>query len=200
MQVKIIMSWDIKPGRDQEYFEFVVREFAPGITRLGLQPTEAWFAIYGECPQIMMGGITSDFGTMKTLTFPKSADTAYKLLRSAAGERTVDLLRAAPRLRLAALFTPEHGLDGDRDEPVPSGRDARTGLPVYSLYGEQRRPTDAMLEGLEVGRTLTLVASYAGLPKERQQITIGTGTTPVTLTLQLATVQEEVFVEAEIPD
>jgi len=67
MQVKLIMSWDIKQGRDQEYFEFVVREFAPGITRLGLQPTEAWFSVYGECPQIMMGGITSDFDTMKSL-------------------------------------------------------------------------------------------------------------------------------------
>lgn len=67
MQVKIIMNWDIKQGRDQEYFEFVVREFAPGITRLGLQPTEAWFTVFGECPQIMMGGITSDFTTMKSL-------------------------------------------------------------------------------------------------------------------------------------
>src|SRR5215510_3326954 len=65
MQVKLIMSWDIKQGRDQEYFEFMVREFAPGITRLGLQPTEAWFAVYGECPQIMMAGITNDFSTMK---------------------------------------------------------------------------------------------------------------------------------------
>jgi len=67
MQVKIIMSWDIKPGRDQEYFEFVVREFAPGITRLGLQPTEAWFTVYGKCSQIMMGGITPDYNSMKSL-------------------------------------------------------------------------------------------------------------------------------------
>lgn len=67
MQVKIIMNWDIKQGRDQEYFEFVVREFAPGITRLGLQPTEAWFTVYGQRSQIMMGGITQDFLTMKTL-------------------------------------------------------------------------------------------------------------------------------------
>src|SRR5260221_14622965 len=66
MQVKILMSWDIKQGQDQEHFEFVGREFAPGITRLGLQPTEAWFAIYGECAQIMMAGITPDFATIKT--------------------------------------------------------------------------------------------------------------------------------------
>ena len=47
---KLLLSWDIKPGRDQEYFEFIVREFAPGITRLGLKPTEPWFA-FGDCPQ-----------------------------------------------------------------------------------------------------------------------------------------------------
>jgi hypothetical protein len=62
--VKLLMSWDIKPGRDAEYFEFVVREFVPGLTRLGLQPTEAWFTIYGNCPQVLTGGITEDLGDM----------------------------------------------------------------------------------------------------------------------------------------
>jgi hypothetical protein len=47
------MSWDIKPGVEQEYFEFVVREFVPGITKLGMQPTEAWYTVYGNCPQIL---------------------------------------------------------------------------------------------------------------------------------------------------
>lgn len=65
--IKLLLTWDIKPGRDQEYFEFMVREFAPGITRLGLQPTEAWFAVYGDCPQILMEGITDDLDTMKDL-------------------------------------------------------------------------------------------------------------------------------------
>src|SRR5258708_40331369 len=72
MQVKILMSWDIKQGQDQEYFEFVVREFAPGITRLGLQPTEAWFAVDVECPQIMMSSITPDFSAMKTFLNSKN--------------------------------------------------------------------------------------------------------------------------------
>ena len=64
---KLLLSWDIKPGRDQEYFEFIVREFAPGITKLGLKPTEAWFAVYGDCPQILMEGITEDLDTMRAL-------------------------------------------------------------------------------------------------------------------------------------
>lgn len=67
MQVKLIMNWDIKPGRDQDYFEFVVREFAPGVTRLGLKPTQAWFTMYGKAPQIMMEGITDDYNTMRSM-------------------------------------------------------------------------------------------------------------------------------------
>ncbi len=65
--VKLLMSWDIKPGRDAEYFEFVVREFVPGLTRLGLQPTEAWFTIYGDCPQVLTGGITEDLDDMERI-------------------------------------------------------------------------------------------------------------------------------------
>jgi len=67
MMVKLLMSWDIKPGRDSEYFEFVVREFVPGITRLGLQPTEAWFTIYGDRPQVLTGGITDDMEAMQKI-------------------------------------------------------------------------------------------------------------------------------------
>lgn len=54
---KLLMSWDIKPGVEQEYFEFVVREFVPGITKLGIQPTEAWYTVYGNCPQILTAGV-----------------------------------------------------------------------------------------------------------------------------------------------
>ncbi len=65
------------------------------------------------------------------------------------GRRGADLLAATPGLRLRALFAPEHGLGGDRDDSVPDGRDAATGLPVWSLYGAARRPTPEMLAGLD---------------------------------------------------
>lgn len=67
MSVKLLMNWDIKPGRDQEYFEFVVREWVPGITRLGLQPTGAWFTIYSqsEQSQILTEGIAKDLDTIR---------------------------------------------------------------------------------------------------------------------------------------
>lgn len=67
MMMKLLMSWDIKSGREQAYFEFIVREFAPGLMRLGLQPTEAWYTVYGEGPQILTGGVTSDIETMNRI-------------------------------------------------------------------------------------------------------------------------------------
>jgi uncharacterized protein YbbC (DUF1343 family)/CubicO group peptidase (beta-lactamase class C family) len=67
----------------------------------------------------------------------------------AAGRRTIDLLYHAPGVKLLALFSPEHGLEGLADTRVLSSTDAATGLPVYSLYGDTERPTDRMLEGLD---------------------------------------------------
>jgi uncharacterized protein YbbC (DUF1343 family) len=63
---------------------------------------------------------------------------------------TIDLLAHAPGVKLVALFSPEHGLRGNFDARVSSTTDEATGLPVYSLYGETERPTDAMLAGLDV--------------------------------------------------
>lgn len=53
MAVKLIMTWDILPGREQEYFEFVVRDFIPGVQRMGMEPSDAWFTMYGSQPQIL---------------------------------------------------------------------------------------------------------------------------------------------------
>ncbi len=65
------------------------------------------------------------------------------------GRSTIDVLARAPGVTLVALFSPEHGIRGDQDQRVESGRDAATGLPIHSLYGQTLRPTHAMLEGLD---------------------------------------------------
>src|SRR5438876_315798 len=69
--------------------------------------------------------------------------------RSRRGESTIDLLANAPAVTLVALFSPEHGIRGQLDELVPSSRDEKTGLAIHSLYGDTRRPTGAMLEGID---------------------------------------------------
>jgi hypothetical protein len=57
MNIKVIMTWDIIPGREQEYFEFVVRNFMPGVQKLGMALSDAWVTIYGDHPQILVGAV-----------------------------------------------------------------------------------------------------------------------------------------------
>ncbi|MGH2531654.1 MAG: exo-beta-N-acetylmuramidase NamZ family protein [Thermomicrobiales bacterium] len=63
-----------------------------------------------------------------------------------------DLLHAAEGFELVALFGPEHGLLGEAQAgaKVEGAVDQRTGVPVYSLYGETEAPTPAMLAGIDV--------------------------------------------------
>jgi len=65
------------------------------------------------------------------------------------GQSAIDLLFAAKNVKLTALFSPEHGIRGIVDADVESTVDEKTKLPIYSLYGETRRPTAAMLDGLD---------------------------------------------------
>jgi uncharacterized protein YbbC (DUF1343 family) len=65
------------------------------------------------------------------------------------GRTTIDALTLAPGVQVVALFTPEHGLGGTKDENISSTKDPVSGLPIYSLYGETRRPTDEMLAGID---------------------------------------------------
>ncbi len=66
---------------------------------------------------------------------------------------SLDALAALPDLTLSAAFGPQHGLRGDKqDNMIESGdfTDPRLGIPVFSLYGAVRRPTDAMLDSFDV--------------------------------------------------
>lgn len=71
---------------------------------------------------------------------------------TADGRSTIDALYGNPDIDLVALFGPEHGLRGTAEagEHVEGGRDERTGLPIYSLYGETRQPTPEMLDRVDV--------------------------------------------------
>jgi hypothetical protein len=67
MAVKLLMTWDIKQGREAEFFEFQVREWVPGLQKLGLEPTDAWYTMYGTTPQIMIGGTAKNLRTMNQI-------------------------------------------------------------------------------------------------------------------------------------
>lgn len=103
-------------------------------------------------PQVMLGIdvlVDNDFNLVRDkrvglLTHPAGVDRH--------GRSTVEIFFHSPAVNLVALFGPEHGIYGDEaaSVPVDDRIDHRTGLPVYSLYGRYRKPTPAMLRGLDV--------------------------------------------------
>ncbi len=70
--------------------------------------------------------------------------------RNLSGRQTIDVLKEAKNVKLVALFSPEHGIRGQLDqEKIVDSTDERTGLPIYSLYGETRRPKPEQLKDLD---------------------------------------------------
>jgi hypothetical protein len=61
------MTWDIAPDHEQEYFEFVVRDFVPGLQRLGFDVSDAWATVFGEQPQIMVGAVLPNGTKIRTV-------------------------------------------------------------------------------------------------------------------------------------
>jgi uncharacterized protein YbbC (DUF1343 family)/CubicO group peptidase (beta-lactamase class C family) len=108
-----------------------------------------------EPPAPPPSGVRTGLDVLVAQNFAPLAGSTIGLITNqtgidAQGRRNIDLLAAAPRVRLVAIFTPEHGLTGEANTDVPHGRDAVTGLPVWSLYGTTRRPTSTMLRGLDL--------------------------------------------------
>ncbi len=76
---------------------------------------------------------------------------AHPASRAASFEHSVEVLRGTDRCELVALFGPEHGVHGDAygGDKIEDAVDARTGLPMYSLYGQNRAPTPEMLATID---------------------------------------------------
>ena len=58
MATKLILRWDIQPGSESEYFEFMVSEFIPSLKRLGIDEPGVWYTAYGDAEQILVTGTT----------------------------------------------------------------------------------------------------------------------------------------------
>lgn len=55
--VKLILTWNIKPGHEQDYFAYVLREYLPLINKLGFEVTDAWVTVFGSRPQVLLGAV-----------------------------------------------------------------------------------------------------------------------------------------------
>ena len=94
MAVKLIMTWDILPEREQDYFEFVVREYIPGIQRLGFDLSDAWATVYGNKPQIMVGLIIGSSRKARQILLSEEWSSLNNLLQDYIQNYTVKMVYA----------------------------------------------------------------------------------------------------------
>jgi uncharacterized protein YbbC (DUF1343 family) len=106
-----------------------------------------------ECPDAA-GNVRTGLDVLREERFARLRGARIGLITNATGRArdgtsTIELLRGAPGVTLTALFTPEHGLGADRQGVIASERDDRTGLPIYSLYGDALAPSAESLAGID---------------------------------------------------
>src|SRR5205823_6069766 len=108
-----------------------------------------------ETPERPRGSVLTGLDVLQRDGFRQLQGRKVGLITNRSGvnrERVsgIDLLRGASGVELIALFSPEHGLRSDVEADVPSSRDEKTGLPVYSLYGAGRlKPLPEELKGID---------------------------------------------------
>jgi hypothetical protein len=78
--VKLIMKWNIKEGKEKDYLDFLTHDFTKAVMSMGIQPTDAWYAVWGRGPQVLAGGVTEELETMeKALTSDEWRDLLAEL-------------------------------------------------------------------------------------------------------------------------
>ncbi len=75
------MSWDIAPNHEQEYFEFVVRDFLPGIQGLGFELNDAWATVYGAHPQILVTAMLPSLAKARSVLTSEGWSSLYNQLK-----------------------------------------------------------------------------------------------------------------------
>jgi uncharacterized protein YbbC (DUF1343 family) len=104
-------------------------------------------------PHFGIDVLLADAALQQSLRGRRVGLLAHPASMTAQGQHSLDALAQVPGLRLTAAFGPQHGLRGDKQDNMVESADfldPRHGIPVYSLYGQVRRPTDAMLANCDV--------------------------------------------------
>lgn len=103
--------------------------------------------------QLGVDGLLQSTDRRKALDGRRVALLGHAASLTGTGEHTLDALIGCRELRVTAAFGPQHGMRGDKQDNMietADYRDPRHGIPVFSLYGEVRHPTDAMLDTFDV--------------------------------------------------
>lgn len=91
--VKLVMMWDLQEGKEQQGVDFMVSEFGPGLLRLGLRLSEAWYTQAGAGSQIVLECLldndtaarsflrSSEFGELRAQLLEFAVDFRYRIVR-----------------------------------------------------------------------------------------------------------------------
>ena len=106
--VKVMISYDMQKGKEQECQEYLVNKLAPGLGRLGFRFSDVWYTIYGESPQILGGGEVRDISQ------------AQEIFRSDSWEKMLsDLQPLTENFKIRVVRG--RSADADADEPGAPG-------------------------------------------------------------------------------
>ena len=103
----------------------------------------------GRKPSVVVGLDVLRDDDFAPLAGKKIGLLTHRAATAKTGETALTVLKSAKDVTVVTLFSPEHGMDGDKNGRVGDRRDADSGLPVYSLYGDHAKPTAAQLAGLD---------------------------------------------------
>ena len=79
--VKLLMTWNIKTGQEQDYFTFVMQELPVSLQKVGLKLTDAWYTVYGDWPQVRMAFMGESLPALKAfLSSPQWLEIKQQLL------------------------------------------------------------------------------------------------------------------------
>jgi uncharacterized protein YbbC (DUF1343 family)/CubicO group peptidase (beta-lactamase class C family) len=141
---------DTTASRAREESANTAAELLVSLARLNTNPNRASSAaVVPADAQVLTGIDVLERDGFKQLANLRIGLVTNQTGRDRAGHSTIDVLFKAPNVKLVALFSPEHGIRGLADEKVSDTKDEQTGLPIYSLYGESRRPKPEQLKDLD---------------------------------------------------
>ncbi len=124
-------------------------ELLASLARLSSPGTRASTATAAVDAQVLAGIDVLERDNFAPLAGMRLGLVTNQTGRDRSGRSTIDVLFKAPGVKLTALLSPEHGIRGLADEKVSDTKDEQTGLPIYSLYGESRRPKPEQLKDFD---------------------------------------------------
>jgi hypothetical protein len=87
-QIKLLLSFDIRTGRENAYRRFILEEFLPQAQAMGLVATDAWHTAYGNYPARLIGFVADDFEVVKRVRASDEWQVLMKKLEGYTGNLT----------------------------------------------------------------------------------------------------------------